>query len=388
MVAGFLFFLLLTSFSLQGSTMLESEAGDAFYTIESTITYSNEGTEVWNLTEEDRTVSRFMNNTWQAVNMTQHSHPFESVALDEDENPIAVMKSQSKLSPGENISYSVTYQVHSKPRSIPQIAEEQSGSLADIPESLRNEYCKPGDMWQTEDETIRELTLSIVQNETNALKIVKRLVGWIWQNITYKSHEGPLYPNQTLLLGEGDCDDQAILLITFCRILKIPAYLQIGCIYLPSKHKNETGWDGHITYVEKQIGWHGWAMVYVPPWGWLPVDLTYPLGGFGNPLNSLATAVVTDVRTVQYMNINEVDYVASSWSFQEFIKENDFYVFAEDEMTKIAQEGLWNNLVEKWVQRIPAIVVTATCGIIFVIAYMSRLEKKKEGETAQPNRID
>ena len=197
MVTGSLFFLLLTSFSLQGSTMLESGIGDAFYFIESTITYSNQGTEVWNLTEEDRTVGRFLNNTWQAVNLTQHSHPFEIVALDEDENPIAVMQFQSELSPGENISFSVTYQVHSKPRSTPQIMEEQSGFLTDIPESLRNEYCKPSDIWQTEDETIRDLALSIVQNETNALKIVTRLVGWIWQNITYKSHEGPLYPSET-----------------------------------------------------------------------------------------------------------------------------------------------------------------------------------------------
>ncbi len=369
LAASFLLILLLIGSAQPGSLMLEREIGDAVYRIKSTVTYSNQGTAVQYLTEEDRTVGLFMNNSWQVVNLTHHSHPLERTVLDEDGNPTGIIQLPAELSPSEQVSYSVTYQAHARPRSLPQLVEEQSGSFTDIPESLRSEYCKPGDMWETRDAAIRELAFMLAENETNVLTVVVGLVDWIWENIAYKSYEGPLYPHETLQSRDGDCDDQAILLITFCRILEIPAYLQVGCLYLPSRNENETGWNGHITYVERGIGWHGWALVYIPPWGWLPVDLTYPTGGFSKPLNAIQTAVVADIKTVQYVNISNIDYVASFWSFQKSVTENDFHVLVEDEMTRIPQEWSLQDLIMRWALRIPVIAIIATGGIIVILAY-------------------
>jgi transglutaminase-like putative cysteine protease len=378
---SFVLFVLLVTSTSYSFTVLESETWNASYIIRSTVTYSNQGTNVWNLTEEDRTISLFTNNTWQTVYLTNHSYPLENVTVDEDGNPMAVLKFQPELNSGQNVSYSVTYQVLSRPRSLPTITEEKSGVLANITQDLLQKYCKEDDTWQIGNQMIKEQAEAIADNQTNVLKIVKEFIEWIWQNITYEPHEVPMYPNQTLLSSKGDCDDQAILLVTFCRILGIPSYLQIGCIYLPGQYSNETSWDGHVTNVARQIGWHGWAIVYIPPWGWLPVDLTYPKGGFGNPLNAIITAVVTDDRTIQYMNISEMDYVTSAMAYREFIIENDFHIYAEDEMTWTFRQSLWRTIVERWFQRILIIIVVTTSVIIVVYTYISRTEKMKLKET-------
>jgi len=118
-----------------------------------------------------------------------------------------------------------------------------------------------------------------------------------------------------------------------CRIVRIPSYLQVGCIYLPKEpFNNFSFWDEHVSIIERRIGWHGWAVVYVPPWGWLPVDLTYVPGGLGDPLNAINHGAVTSQDTIQYMNVTRTDYVASSLEDRKFLTENGFYVYVEDEM--------------------------------------------------------
>jgi len=87
-----------------------------------------------------------------------------------------------------------------------------------------------------------------------------------------------------------------------------------------------------VTSVLKRIGWHGWAIVYVPPWGWLPVDLTYVKVGLSDPLNAIKAGAVTLQETIQYLNITQTDYVALSRESRELVTENDFYIYMEDEM--------------------------------------------------------
>jgi len=94
---SFVLFVLLVTFTSYSFIVLESETWNASYIIRSTVTYSNQGTSIWNLTEEDRTISLFMNNTWQTVYLTNHSYPLENVTVDEDGNPMAVLQFQPEL---------------------------------------------------------------------------------------------------------------------------------------------------------------------------------------------------------------------------------------------------------------------------------------------------
>jgi len=107
--------------------VVEGEKQDVSFVIKTTVTLSNSGngTKVWNLTAEDQTISLFMNNTWQTVQMINSSFPLET-AVDDDGNPIGLLQfPQSELQPGENISYTVNYRALSKPRSLPNINEDE-----------------------------------------------------------------------------------------------------------------------------------------------------------------------------------------------------------------------------------------------------------------------
>jgi len=331
------FSLLFVLLSVTSLVVVQGVSEDSYYSIKSTVTYINpsSGTTTWNFSEEDRTVGLFMNNSWQSVELKDATYSVEALKNDTDGNSIAVLEfPRQQLLPGENVSYTAEYWVVSKPRTIPDILEEQSGTLEDIPPDLAESYTHAEGPWLTRDPTLVELAHEIAGNETKVLNIVKGFVGWIKKNVNYTTHEFPLYPNETMRAGEGDCDDQAILLITMTRIMGIPSYLQIGSIYMPGNGLvNETYWDNHVRVIQRKIGWHGWAMEYVPPWGWLPVDLTYVTAGFADPLNAIRYGAVTEQNTIQYMNFSRADYVAESRRVKTFILENGFFINSEDEMT-------------------------------------------------------
>jgi len=371
-------FLLLSTLAFNSLVVVKSQTNNVAFVIETSVTYHNNGTENWVFTNEDRAVGLFMNDTWQTVHLTYHSHPLES-DVDEDGNPIAILQfPKTKIEPGENISYSVTYYALSKPRLLPNIKEEDSETLNDIPKELVERYCGEADSWLVNDPELQKLACSIAQNETNVLTIVKEFVAWIRQKINYHSYEVPLYPNETLAGGKGDCDDQAILFITLCRIRKIPSYLQIGYIYDPTIVINETRWEGHARIFQKGIGGHGWAMTYIPPWGWLPVDLTF---WHSNPLNAIKTAAVTSQSVIQYMNVSQMDYVASQREAGEFLKNNNFYVYAEYEMTQTSPENLLDGIMEKpftWIL-VTAMVVAAVV-IAGTFMYIRKEKRLKETE--------
>lgn len=381
-------FLLLSAFTSECLVVVKGASQNSSFIITMSVTFSNNGTSIWNLTHEDKAISLFMNNTWQTVQLTNYSHPIEMQEPDNDGNPLAVLRfPESELKPGENMSYTVTYQAISQPRLLPEnISEEESGTLTDITEELKRNYTEAEENWLIDDPELKEIAYNITNGETKVLTIVKSLVAWIDDSVEYPedSHEMPWYANETLTEKEGDCDDQAILLITLCRILGIPAYLQVGCIYLPAlAHSRETYWNDHVTVVSKRIGWHGWSMVYIPPWGWLPADLTYVTApsGLSNPLNAIKGAAITMPTVIQYMNVSKTDYVASSRRYKKFLQEHDFYIYEQHEIVSTSPTSLWNELLRLLPLVLIATIVPAVSIIILVVYITTR---KKNPRTAQP----
>jgi len=382
-----IFSLLFSLFSTQSLVIVQGQAGEVYYSIGFTVTYVNptEGTKTWNLTEEDRTISLFMNNAWQSVELKSTSHDFETLKNDSDGNDIAVLVfPKQQLLPGENVSYTVEYAVVSKPRAIPSILENESGTLEAIPQGLIDVYTGAEGPWLVNDPELVELAHEIAGNETNVLKIVKGFIGWIENNIDYSgTHEVPFYPNQTLSAREGDCDDQAILFITLSRIIGIPSYMQIGAIYMPQDALvNETFWDNHVQVIQRKIGWHGWAMVYVPPWGWLPVDLTYVRENNADPLSSIRSGAVTAQDTIQYMNITRTDYVALSLRDRAFLASNGFHVYMEDKMTQQTGPSSPTLIIDP--RFIIAAIVLIAWAVFASYLISKRLKKRVEEEKPSP----
>jgi hypothetical protein len=335
-----------------------------------------------------------MNNSWQTVELVNSTFPVEAKNTDDDGNPVAVLQfPDSVLQSGENVNFTVWYHIVSKPRNIPTISESESQSLSDIPTDLVNEYTSEEGSWQTSNPTLQELAHNLTGSETKVLTIIKNFIVWVEDHISYPSqgtqHENPYYPNETYALGEGDCDDQAILLITLSRIIGIPAYLQVGCIYQPRYFDNSSVWNKHISFVERRVGWHGWAVVYVPPWGWLPVDLTFVPEGFGDPLNAIRHGAATLQNTTQYINVIHADYVGASLEDREFLVSNGFQVYSEDEMMQeVKQDSNPSNPIPTTVSMDPwvpiALIVVTAFAVFSSIFVFERLRKRKPERTPPP----
>jgi hypothetical protein len=286
---------------------------------------------------------------------------------------------KTQLLPSENISFTIGYQIVAKPRSVPDISISESGVLDEIPDDLIQIYASAEGPWTFTDTGTRNLALEVAGDETNVLKIVTELIDWVKENIDYGTHEIPLYANQTLNDGYGDCDDQAILVIALLRTLGIPSYMQIGAIYLPEAAEvAQNHWGNRVQTVEKKMGWHGWTVVYIPPWGWLPVDLTYVPRGFDDPLNAIRYGAPTGQIIIQYMNISRVDYIADSLKAKGFLTENGFLVHIEEEMIQVTQDKDSRSHPEATVVIIAVIVVVILLTVPLVLRNRSRqLEEQK-----------
>lgn len=113
---------------------------------------------------------------------------------------------------------------------------------------------------------MRELAREISGGETSPYKNAYAIYRYITENISYSYMRDYLcienIPEFACLNGRGDCGVQALVFITLCRILNIPAQWQSGCT------------------ARGDIGSHDWAKVYLEPYGWVPVDPSYGGGAF------------------------------------------------------------------------------------------------------------
>ncbi|MEM4918943.1 MAG: transglutaminase-like domain-containing protein [Thermofilaceae archaeon] len=209
----------------------------------------------------------------------------------------------------------------------PELSFEASGRLAEIPRDLAW-LTAPSGPWRYDHPSMRylaEAASAIAGGEERVLTIVAKLVDWIWRKVEYDVGKGPRYPNETLPperleagRGRGDCDDQANLLILMLRSLGVPAYLKTALVADFNYREARVIWspEGHYYYAFYGIDYgHAWAEVYVPPWGWLPVDLTFH-ATTGDPLDAIRTSAPSDAwawQTIVTVRIGDVcreDYIA------------------------------------------------------------------------------
>jgi transglutaminase-like putative cysteine protease len=160
-------------------------------------------------------------------------------------------------------------------------AEFEYISWADFP-ILRDADAKPVDV-QTMREylqerpphirftpQVRELVAKVLGEETSPLAKARKLFEWVATHIRYNAEEEyciiPSLSERGLARLKGDCGVQATVFITLCRAAGIPARWQ-------------SGWETRPPRGDM----HDWAEIYVEPWGWLPVDVSYGLRKSDDP---------------------------------------------------------------------------------------------------------
>jgi transglutaminase-like putative cysteine protease len=297
----------------------------------SEILYTNKGNAELLLREELRSIYRFPNSSWQTTYLSSVSHT-STPTWDLDQNQILLLDIPP-LSPGENVTLYFSLNIVSEARPIPDITVQESKDLSEIPSELDGYYEAEGS-WQVDDEVLRSLAEEIqlsTENSSNVLLIVTSIADWIGKNVEPGSHDVPLYPLETYTTRKGDCDDQANLLITLCRILKIPAYLQIGFVRNLGAPKSSTSYNGHVTSVLRNLRYHAWALIYIPPWGWLPFDMT--LGWReSNPLKVITSAMVWRSDVIVMYDVIHSDWASLGRTQKEYITSNPLYISLEDSL--------------------------------------------------------
>jgi len=107
----------------------------------------------------------------------------------------------------------------------------------------------------------------LAQGEDDLYVLVFKVASWIEQNIAYSLETITINASQpaswVLENKKGVCDEVTNLFIAYMRALGIPARFVSGYAYTSE------------TYFSEPWGPHGWAEVYFPGYGWVPVDITY-----------------------------------------------------------------------------------------------------------------
>jgi transglutaminase-like putative cysteine protease len=119
-------------------------------------------------------------------------------------------------------------------------------------------------------EPLRVFSRQVVGDATNPYRIAQRIFAAVdgipWAGAREYSTIADLSA-YTLRAGHGDCGEQTMLLITLMRMNGIPARWQSGWFF-------SRGADNDI---------HDWAEIYLAPYGWVPVDVTYGRLQSGDP---------------------------------------------------------------------------------------------------------
>ena len=112
---------------------------------------------------------------------------------------------------------------------------------------------------------IKSLAAQIAGDETDPLRLARRVYDYICEHIRYSYVRDYLLieniPEFVLMNGYGDCGTMGLAFITLCRALGIPAKWQSGSACYPDS-----------------IGSHDWAMFHIAPYGWLYCDPSYGVG--------------------------------------------------------------------------------------------------------------
>lgn len=267
----------------------------------------------------------FKNNSLQTVSVESvklngQEAPWRLVA-DADGNPMVSVTSSGALAPHENASLEIYFKI-----TIEKIEVKlyRPGSISDIPEDLRAAYGMSG-AWSpsaiNNSAAIIALAESFKDSSGNVMATLFSMLQWFEGNMEYGSDiSEPQDIGQTFSTLRGDCDDQANLFVFMCRSLGIPAYTSIGPIF---RAGHEVEAEGNLVFNLTNVGWHGWAMVYVPletGGAWIPVDLTYFNHATMSDNHITSTNLWDHINgsaivfkdTVVYLDILSYDYVSDS----------------------------------------------------------------------------
>jgi sugar lactone lactonase YvrE len=168
------------------------------------------------------------------------------------------------------------------------ILPDKVRSLGTIQKEIRRQYLANNSKYRINSPVVREAVRKAVGSETNPYWIARKIYQYVLNKLDY-SLQGGWDPVPLLLeRGTGSCSEYTFVLIALCRAAGVPARYVGGVV--------TRGDDAFVDNV-----FHRWAEVYLPGYGWIPVDpdrgdVKTPRGqalGFGNLDNTMLVTTVS-----------------------------------------------------------------------------------------------
>ncbi len=143
------------------------------------------------------------------------------------------------------------------------IFPDEVGSLDEIPKEIKAVYLEDNEKYQINHPVIRDAVSKCVGDEQNPFWIARKIFNHLIENLYYERVGGWNTAPTVLARGNGSCSEYTFVYIAMCRAAGLPARY-VGSVVV-------RGDDASMDDV-----FHRWAEVYLPNYGWIPVD---PSGG-------------------------------------------------------------------------------------------------------------
>lgn len=131
--------------------------------------------------------------------------------------------------------------------------------LDKIPAEIRQKYLQDGSKLKMKDPYIQTLVKNIVGEEKNPFWIAFKIHKYLHLNMEYQRTGGWNAAPTVLKRGNGSCSEFTFAFLALARAAGLPARYEAGIVV--------RGDEGSIDDV-----YHRWVQVYLPPFGWIPVD--------------------------------------------------------------------------------------------------------------------
>lgn len=151
---------------------------------------------------------------------------------------------------------------------------EKVGSLAEIPAEIKQRYLADDSKFDLTNPIIVKAVQAAVGDETNPYWIGRKVFSYVIEHMEYELAGGWNVAPAVLARGKGSCSEYSFVYIAMCRAAGLPARY-VGSVAI-------RGDDASTDDV-----YHRWVEIYLPSFGWLPVD---PSGGDSSRPASLANA--------------------------------------------------------------------------------------------------
>ena len=181
------------------------------------------------------------------------------------------------------------------------IADEDVGSLADVPRQIADEFLADDELFQIHHPTIISAVGEAVGRTRHPLHMAEQIFYWVKEHLDYAAGGGWDDAPTVIERGNGSCSEYAYAFIAMCRSAGIPAR-----------------WTGSIVRRGAQDGpgpyrdgpKHRWAEIYLPRIGWMHCNVN---GGTWGCLPNRYLVVSQSSGPSNYLKTRYDSY--RQWSF-------------------------------------------------------------------------